>query len=401
MSQRDTGGSGPVPALFLLFGSMGATSATIPALIPAVARDRIGEVEEYVRAVPALFLGLLFGVLLASALGHVLTPRALALIGAGTQAAGFGGIAALASPLDFVVLAIVVGVGFGLVEASASVLARAAAGEGTARLLSGLTGTVAIVAAGIPLVVALTPLGRTPTVVFLVVAAVHLLAMAFVRRSVGSDGEQSRPVAPPGAHDARPVSVTVVVAATGAALALYVGVETVYAGWSSTIPLLVLGVSAQQAALGTSVFWALLAAGRYVAAAVLRGTISPLRYLLVSTSVAALALLVTAGTISARPVLATVALAIAVAALGPCYSLILGAALSRIPVTRARRATGLLVACGAGGGSLVPALILAVADSPISAVVFAVTGVLTVMSGALVAIGTRRAVVAEPETAGP
>lgn len=394
-----------ITALVLLFGSMGASSATIPAVIPAAATSSAGELTEYLRAVPALFLGLLLGVLLSSALGRVAAPRALALIGSGTQAAGFVALTLADSALLFTVCALVIGVGFGLVEASASILARAVAGAGTARLLSGLTGTVAVVAAGVPLLVALTPLGRTPTVLFLLVAAVHLAGAAFVARSVGSEVADDDPDAPPTSTSAeaapRPVGLLVVLAAVGGALALYVGVETVYAGWSSTIPLLVLSVSAQHAALGTSVFWGLLAVGRYVAAAVLRRTVPPLRYLLFSTTIAAAALLTTAATISTQPILATVALGIAVAALGPCYSLILGAGLSHIPVARARWATGLLVACGAGGGAAVPAVVLAIVDSPTSVAVFAVTGALTVGSAVLVVLGTRRAVATERRAVRP
>jgi fucose permease len=382
-------------ALFVVFASMGASTAAIPAAIPSVASSGLGAIDEYLRAVPALFLGLLAGVLLSSALGRVVSPRRVTILGAGIQAAGFAALAFSSVPAAFICMAVIIGVGFGLVEAGGSILARALTGPGTARLLSALTGTVAIVAAAIPMLFAFTPLGRTPQIVFLLVGSVHAVGVGFVLRSRESvpterTSQPSLTEKTRSSTDAEPSGLLGVLVTMGTALALYVGVETIYSGWSSTIPLLVLAVPPQQAAIGTSIFWLLLASGRYFAAFLLSRSIAPPSYLLVSTSLAAVALGVTALTVSVHPVAATVSLCVAVAALGPCYSLILGAGLSRIPVSRARWATGLLVACGAGGGALIPTIALTVADGPTSMGVFAVTGALTIVSGLLVSMKMRR-----------
>ncbi|WP_156366296.1 MFS transporter [Agreia sp. Leaf335] len=389
--------SAPTPAavssLFILFASMGTTSAAIPAMIPSLAASGTGVLGDYLRAVPALFFGLLAGVLISSVLGKSLSPRRVTILGAGIQAVGFIALSVSSVSTVFVAVSIIIGVGFGLVEAGGSILARVFSGTGTARLLSALTGTVAIVASGVPLLLAFTPAGSRPELVFLSIGGVHLVALCFVLRT--NDGVSNRSSSTPfvaekealsGRQGTRTRSLASVLVPVGFSLALYVGVETVYSGWSSTIPLLVLNVPAQHAAIGTSVFWLLLASGRYLATYLLSGSLSPRVYLLFSTSLAACALGVTAMTVSNYPVAATVSLGVAVIALGPCYSLILGIGLSGIPIARARWATGLFVACGAGGGALIPAVALAAADDPTSAGVFAVTGLLAVTSGFLVAV---------------
>jgi len=62
-------------ALYLTFATMGATAATVPATIPVVSGLGSGELDAYLRAVPALFFGLLIGVLVSSAAGGWLAPR--------------------------------------------------------------------------------------------------------------------------------------------------------------------------------------------------------------------------------------------------------------------------------------------------------------------------------------
>ncbi len=383
-----------VSALFLVFASMGTTASTIPAVIPSLASEGFGGIEDYLRAVPSLFWGLLVGVLLSSAIGRVISPRRVTLTGSAVQAAGFIVLTVSSAPWFFVGAAFVIGVGFGLIEAGGSILARAAGGEGTARLLSALTGTVALVAAGVPLLIAMSPLEPAPRITLIAVAVVHCLAMVLTFCTLEADLDASESDAVLARTQAdlgrQPVRVGKVLIAIAGALSLYVGVETVYAGWSSTIPLLVLDVSTQQAAIGTSLFWVLLATGRYLATFLLARSVSPSIYLLTSSVIAALMLGLTALQVKESPLVATIALCVAVTALGPCYSLILSAGLSLIPLSRARWATGLLVACGAAGGALVPTILLASTDSPTSTAVFAVTGGLTLAFGLLVALKTRQ-----------
>lgn len=379
-----------LPALFVSFASMGVTAAVIPATLPVVAQQQGAALQPYLAAVPALFFGLLVGVLLNSALAGRRSTQTLTAAGAAVQAIGFGALA-LAPTAELVsVAAGVVGLGFGLVEAGGSVLAREIAREHTARLLSALTGTVAVAAAVVPLSIALTALGFHPRAVYGGVALLHAALAGWWAfdaaryrgsgRAAGSDAQI--PVEHVGNRLDRRAAVALIPIAI--ALTLYVGVETVYAGWSSAIPARGLGIGAERAAVGTSVFWILLAVGRYTAAFVLSRGVSGRGYLMVSTAIAALALAASAASITPAPVLSVAALAVAVTALGPCYSLILGIGLARVPIASARRATGVLVACGALGGSLIPGIALLISQDPTAPIVLALTSALTLGVGLLV-----------------
>lgn len=395
--------SATIAVLFATFAGMGITAAAVPATLPAVAASARSPLEAYLPAVPALFSGLMVGVLLNAAAARWMTPRSLTAAGGMVQAVGFLGLAVAPSTGAYLVAAGVVGVGFGLVEAGGSVLAREIAGRHTARLLSALTGTVAVAAAGVPLLLALTPVGASPRLVYgviallnLVVATRWILGGSGTRRvahiaGVADAADDSASIRPaqtaPGRFGPRTVLTLFPIAV---ALLLYVGVETVYAGWSAAIPSRALGITAEHAAIGTAIFWTLLAAGRYLAAYLLGRGVSSGTYLVISTVVAAAALTASSFTVAHAPGFALAALAVAVAALGPCYSLILGIGLARVPVVSARRATGVLVACGALGGSLIPSTALLISDDPTSQISIALTAILTILVG-LIVLTTSRA----------
>lgn len=384
--------------LFATFASMGISAATVPATLPSVAVSADAGLDAYLPAVPALFSGLLIGVLLSAAVARWISTRTLTAAGAALQSAGFVGLAMSLSAVGFIAASALVGVGFGLVEAGGSVLAREIAGRQTARLLSALTGSVAVAAAGMPLLIALTPLGVAPRAVYVAVAVLHgSIAGLWMLESRGArQREVIEPAAAqPGAgapdseHQYPRARVAVVLAPIAFALLLYVGVETVYAGWSAAIPAQALSITAEHAAIGTSVFWVLLAAGRYLATYLLGRGISSVAYLLVSTLTAALALAASSLTFTERPWLAIATLAVAVAALGPCYSIILGIGLARVPLVHARRVTGVLVACGALGGSLTPSALLLMSDEPTSATAVSITAALTIAVGGIVLVTSR------------
>ena len=381
-----------LPALFVAFAGMGITAAAVPATLPAFAQAQGAPLQPYLAAVPALFFGLLVGVLLNSALAGRVSTHALTAVGAAAQALGFGALALAPSADFFIGAAGVVGLGFGIVEAGGSVLARELAGEHTARLLSALTGTVAVAAAVVPLAIGLTALGAHPRAVYVAVAVLHAALAVWwtldaARRREPRGGRISASAERPIAARLLDRRTAVALAPIAVALLLYVGVETVYAGWSAAIPVQVLAVNAEQAAIGTAVFWALLATGRYFAAYVLGRGVSNRVYLMISATTAAAALAVSAATIATSPAVSIAALAVAVAALGPCYSLILGIGLARVPVAGARRATGVLVACGALGGSLIPGIALLISDDPTAPIVLALTAILTITVGLLVLAG--------------
>ncbi|HMH92388.1 MAG TPA: hypothetical protein VK586_15045 [Streptosporangiaceae bacterium] len=101
----------------------------------------------------------------------------------------------------------------------------------------------------------------------------------------------------------------------GALLFLFVGAETVFSGWSSVLPLG--GAPARAAALGTSAFWALMAAGRYLAASLLRRGVPPGRYLILGLAAAAVDLAIAAGIGSSAPGVELALAALATASLAP------------------------------------------------------------------------------------
>ena len=112
-----------------------------------------------------------------------------------------------------------------------------------------------------------------------------------------------------------------------------VGAETVLSGWSSVLPQSVLGAPAGAAAIGTTVFWTLMAAGRFACAAVLRRGVSPVSCLIVALLAAAAAAVGAA--LLREGVVAVILVGIAVLLVAPGYALLLGVALARCPVPRA------------------------------------------------------------------
>jgi fucose permease len=345
--------------LYAAFAGMGGTAATIPALLPSL-EFRLGSVA--LSAVPALFTGLLLGVLLSAPLLVRLRARTVAALGAGIQAASLIMLILASSGEAVVVVAAAAGVGFGLTEAAGSVAAKRSAAGSATRTLAALTGTVAVSAALSPVLVALAPGGTW--LVPALVAALQLTA-CFALLSIDEEAP-ARPASPgfPSAAGRRWQAGSVRVSALAAvALVLYVGIETVFSGWSAVIPAAVLGLDSQTAALGTSVFWICMAAGRFLAAALMHRGVRPQVLLVVHTAITASALV---SAVAVPSPFGLIGLALAVVAMAPVYSLVLGEALDRLPSHLAARATGPLVAAGALGGTLVPAAVLVSGLQPTS-----------------------------------
>ncbi|MDR6866184.1 fucose permease [Microbacterium resistens] len=363
-------------ALFAAFASLGVTAAFVPAILPSAERA-IG--SDLSAAVPALFGGLLVGVLASGPLLMRRPPRTALMLGSVLQAAAIVAVALADAPAVFIAAAALAGFGFGLVEASGSVSAKSAVVGSATGLLSALLGTVAVCAAATPLLVAAAS-GTRPLLV--VLAAVPLLAAAMLAGPV--------PAAPradaPARRDVRGLRFLLPFAV---ALPLYVGVETVLSGWSAAIPERILEIDPGTAALGTSAFWALMALGRFGAATLRRLSVPPLVILASATSGAAV-LIATAGMlVGPAPAGALLALGAAVVLLSPSYGLILGIALDRLDPARSAAVTGALVACGAVGGTFVPALILLIGRDPASSTTFLVSAGLCALVPVLVLISAR------------
>jgi hypothetical protein len=329
---------------------MGITSSAIPAALPAIS-TRIGtDPANLLPGISVLFGGLFVGVLVTSA-AHRVSPHILFALGAGTQFAGMAVLAVGADPTTFFVACAIAGCGFGFAEPSGSVLARRLATENTPAFLTGLTGTVAVSAAICPIVIGIpTPIALLPAEL-VALACVHLASGLLVIRAWRGAGTEFTVDEPP-RHGAGRLPVGVLTVA--GALFLFVGVETMFSGWSSVLPLELLGLNQRTAAFGTSAFWVLMAVGRLAALALLRGRRRPRPYLIVALLAGAVTLTIAASLAGTFPVSALILTGLATVFLAPGYSLIIGIALAHVNDRAARRLTGVLVAIGSAGGSVIP-----------------------------------------------
>ncbi len=344
-----------VRSLQLAFAGLGVTAAAFPATIPLVAERAGVDPGRLLPAVPLLFGGLLAGMLATSLVPLRRTPTALT-VGGLLQVVALVGFTLDPQPLPFLVMAAIAGVGFGVVEASGTVLARLLAAHDTTARLTGLTVLVALSAALTPLVIAV---GRAP---LWVVGTLALVPAAAALASLGPwpDGDADS-AASSGARLPR------VLVPAAAALFAYVGAEAVLSGWSSVLPQRLLGLSGSAAAVGTSAFWCLMGAGRLLAWALLRRGVAQRLVIRVFLGVAVGAV---AGA-SLVPVesVAVGLLASACVGVAPSYAFLLGAALTRVSAQTAARATGPLVAAGSIGGTLIPAFLVAAGDRTVLACV--------------------------------
>ncbi|UUE20345.1 MFS transporter [Microbacterium sp. J1-1] len=362
--------------LFTAFAGLGVTAAFVPAVLPSTERAMATDLSA---AVPALFGGLLIGVLSSGPLLVRRPPRTTLMLGSALQAVAIIAASVADAPAVFIAAAAVAGFGFGLVEASGSVAAKSVAAGSATGLLSALLGTVAACAAVTPLLVAVGS-GTRPLLGIL--AIVPLLALAML-------AGPAAPISPAETPAHRDVRGLLTLLPFAVALPLYVGVETVLSGWSAVIPERILAVDPGLAALGTSAFWTLMAVGRFSAAGLRRLFISPI-VILVSATGAAAVLMATAGIlVESAPGVALGALAAVVVLLAPSYGLILGLALDHLDPARSAAVTGALVACGAVGGTFVPTVILLIGRDPASSTTFLVSAGLCALIPVLMLVAAR------------
>jgi fucose permease len=388
--------------LVLAFAGMGVTASVVPAVLPSLAADAGLPVSDYLDVVPALFGGLFLGVLLSTLLARFCPPHVILTTGAVLQFAGFASVALAVASAHLVGASVITGVGFGLAEASGSVLARAVAAERTTSLLAALTGTVAAVAAICPLLLALVLSDGNARLMVAAASLIHLLGAMLVLANRAAF--RTPPAATPSAdgHTPERAALVLTVLVTGFALFLYVGVETVFSGWSAVLAGELLQLDSATAALGTSAFWALMAAGRFIAWLVLKSRLAPAAYLLINCGGAALVLVGTAILAPGGGLLGAIGVSLTIVFLAPCYSLILGIGLSRMQLTDAARTTGLLVAAGAAGGSAIPLVILTLSEQPAGELVIAISGCLMLALSAVASaplIGRARGGVGQPSAA--
>jgi fucose permease len=367
--------------LVAAFCSLGIVSATVPASIPATAARLGVPAAELLPAVSLLFLGLLAGVLVTVVprtaervflvLGLLLDAAALLLLAAAPTTTVFFAGSALA------------GVGFGLAEASASSLTRMHAGERTPGRLTLLNGATAVAAALTPLLLVVS--GSSGSAVAIAVLATVPAAGAVIALSAWSPW--SRPPAPrarvrptqqPPTQRTPRLPRSLLLA--GAALFVFVGAETVLAGWSSVLPQALFQLSPGTAAVGTTVFWLLMAAGRFLCAAILRRGLRVEAYLAITLSSAAV-LVVVAALLPERTVAGIVS-CLVVVLVAPGYALLLGRALVGVSAGSAGRITGWLVAVGSSGGAAI-SYVVAITVGAVPIAVLCCVGILLGVCGVL------------------
>ncbi|QNE35819.1 MFS transporter [Leifsonia shinshuensis] len=319
--------------------------------------------------VSLLFFGLLAGVLVAAVPG--IRATALLPVGLALQGAGLGVIAFADSTPMFFVAAATAGVGFGFVEAGATTLARVHSSTSTPARLAWLNGTSAVAAACAPLLMAVVQLDAlTVTTLTIVAVPVVGLAVALRFRSGWPSAPSPRAGRPRAAGGGRRRLLML-----AAALFLFVGAETILSGWSSVLPQTLLDLSPAYAAVGTSVFWILMAGGRFLGAIVVRAGVQATSCFVVAGVVAS-ALTVAAAFITDSSVSA-VLLCVVVPLVAPGYALLLGSALTGVPGSAAGRTAGWLIATGSAGGAAISLVVAGVFGSAPTAVLSSVAVLLT------------------------
>jgi fucose permease len=349
-----------VRSLTFAFAALGGTAAVIPAIIPALAADLGLSSAALLPAIPALFTGLLIGVLSISFTSSFFSLTTLLRVGAAAQALGLAVAAWAPASLWFVLGAAVAGFGFGIVEAAGTAAVRTISAAGMPRALTKLTLMIGLVATITPVIVLAAAMAGWTRPILLLIALVQVGVVVSLRGipsvpHVAFAGVQLEGVIENPVDGARPgdSARTVQLALLAAALFCYVGTESVLSGWSASTFEHELGASATVAALGTSAFWLLMSLGRMSGVAA-TAKAAPARVALGCTALTAASLCGASLLQGTYPVAALLGLGIAVLASGPCYGLLIGIAVERTAERHAVRVSSAFVAIGAAGGAAIP-----------------------------------------------
>lgn len=324
-----------------VFAALGGGAALIPSLIPKTSLDLTIPGFELLVAVPVMFWGLFMGVLFAptaaARLGTNLVTKAAGLLAVcGLAFAGFG-----VSSISFLLGAAVFGLGFGLLEVIITAATRHKHHD-SARELTRLNAAFAIAAVTAPLLLA-AELAISGTILI-----TGLVGSMVLLSSWGLGSLELSQVSGPGRARNRLSPLLL-----GAAF-LYVGGESLLAGWGPTFLNTAEGVSVEGAPLGSTLFWGLLAIGRLVSLRVTPNYLSTKLALVLWPAVASASLVAASLLPSGYAVLGY---AVASLAAGPIYGILIGQALRRVPGERVSKATRNLILMGAAGGFVIPGIV--------------------------------------------
>lgn len=320
-----------------VFVGMGLSGALPPAILPVLGAEAGFGAATASLVVSAVFAGLCTGVAGAALATTRLPPGMVLMAGGALQAAGLLLLAAGTGAGPVVAGAVVLGLGFGATELSATSAVRGLEAV-TGRELARRTGLVALTAALAPVVLGLLVAAGHWRPLFAAAAALQVISAASLLRT-------GRLPAPPQSTTWRRALRP---RAHHLAAAAYVGAETLVVAWVARLLGSALGLAVGGMVAATATFWIAIALGRRIAARVLSAGLSAERLLVVTLAGAVVALAVAAAT---SGVVRAGALVLGLVCAGPVYPLVL----STSPRSTDPRTLASLIGTGALGGTVISA----------------------------------------------
>jgi fucose permease len=332
------------------FVSLGISAALLGPLLPTLAARANAGLEQIGVIFTWMSLGYILSALIINTLGAKVGARGM-LIASPLVVILSMTLLALGERLDVLFLGgCLLGLGQSGTQVAYNTIFGAQSGESAAKLnrLNAFFGLGALVG---PLLVSVSYIfvadgGLAPWAA--AVMALPLTVGAIAVRSV-----PSRAGAPSASHDHRRLLTSPTALLLCLMMALYVGCEVAFSGWTAEFTRRAVSISPAQAASAVSVFWAALAFSRYFANLAL-ARIPPIQLVGVLFGVALLGLLImlTAYQVGAAAWLGAAVVGIG---LGPIYPTLVSIGIQKFPFA-ARMITSALTSVGAVGALFIPAL---------------------------------------------
>ena len=327
-----------------LFVFMGATVALVPAVIPVFATAMSVDVFALLNAVPLMFAGLFLGVLIAPLVGNHIEFRFLVRMAGILMLLGIISATVIFSIESFLIGSLLIGFGFGVSEVTITAQVRKEI-EKPASMMNKLNAGFAIAAMAAPILLVLELITIGSWWVFAIIGAGLGLSSGSLRKTSELKQEAS-----PESKSSAPAALFLLM------VAIYVGAESILAGWSAVSFDQLANLDNQFAPLAASAFWGLIAAGRLISIQIDRNS-NTATSLFVWSSISAVSLILAVVLFGAGSELLLIGFAAAIFAAGPIYGQILAIALNTKTASEASKATMMLIVSGAAGGFLLPALV--------------------------------------------
>lgn len=316
----------------------------IPALIPHFASVMDIDVYLTLNAVPFLFAGLFLGILINPLISNRFGFDQIMKLASVMLAAGLVVIALANQAPWFFAGAMLAGVGFGLAEVSITAQVRKEISD-TTKMMAKLNAVFALSAMVTP-VLLIVELQLNASYWLLVLLALAISITGMLMHAQLESSTQS-----PLGFKVESQGVLFLIIA-----ALYVGAESVMAGWASAVLDQASVLRTEFTPVASSAFWALIASGRLFSLWSTKNLLGE-KTLTVWPVISAFGLIAGGIVFSANPILGLIGFAVSVFAAGPIYGQIISAALKTIETSKANNFTTILIIAGAAGGFLIPAAV--------------------------------------------